>query len=63
MKYKNPAGYVFGYISTNGGTSYDPERIKAVIQIIPSAIAQEFGITDPDVVRYARLWHKHIGIA
>jgi len=50
---KNPASYVLGYISTNGGQKIDKTKMNIVFNY---ALPFVDDVTKPDVVRYSRMW-------
>ena len=53
-EYKNPLGYVLGYIASRGGTKIDNETVdKAFL-----SLEKDGDVKQPDVIRYARLWMK-----
>ena len=68
IQYKNPAGFVFGFLSTNGGKEISKKNMKFILkniediieedtgEIIESLIYKEFSIKPPAVIRYAKLW-------
>ena len=60
LKYKNHVGYILGYIASQGGKSLKPEQIKLVIKNILPQVAEEGGLSPPDVVRYARFWKEFL---
>jgi hypothetical protein len=51
----NPIGFILGYIATDGGKNMNKTQVKNVIKIVKK-LDDEGGITDPDVIRYSRLW-------
>jgi hypothetical protein len=54
VQYKNPSGYVLGFLATNGGRNMDKENIKRIIEDILPHVS---GSVEPaDVIRYSRLW-------
>jgi hypothetical protein len=55
IKYKNPIGYILGYLASQGGTSMQHARVMTVINRVLPRIGED-GITAPDVIRYARYW-------
>ena len=68
IQYKNPAGFVFGFLSTNGGKEISKKNMKFILkniedivedetdQIKESLVYKEFSIKPPAVIRYAKLW-------
>lgn len=58
-KYINPGAFILGYIASNGGRNMNVDRVRHAFGLIID-ITEE-GITQPDVVRYARYWMK-IGV-
>jgi hypothetical protein len=50
--YKNPYGYILGYIGSRGGRGITRESIKQAFDSIGSTE----GIEEPDVVRYSVFW-------
>ncbi len=57
--YKNPLGYILGYISIDKYGNINKDRINTIfdnLESINSEIAPTANITKPDVLRYARLW-------
>lgn len=58
VEYKNPTGYILGYLATSGGIKMDKEQFNYVIKnVLPHAEHQE-SVLPPDVIRYSRLWIK-----
>lgn len=57
IHFKNPMAYVLGFIASKGGTSITKKSVEKVFNMLPS-IESSYGIKEPDVVRYARLWIK-----
>jgi hypothetical protein len=68
IQYKNPAGFVFGFLSTNGGKEISKKNMKFILkniediieedtgEIKESLVYKEFSIKPPAVIRYAKLW-------
>ena len=68
IQYKNPAGFVLGFLSTNGTNEILKKNIKFILENIEdiiveetgeikeSLIYKEFSIKPPAVIRYAKLW-------
>jgi hypothetical protein len=54
-KFKNPLGYILGYVATHGGANFDRTRILKLFKDLPR-IDTSGGTTPPDVLRYARFW-------
>jgi Family of unknown function (DUF5770) len=58
VEYKNPTGYILGYLATGGGIKMDKDQFNYVIKnVLPHAEHQE-SVLPPDVIRYSRLWIK-----
>lgn len=67
LKFKNPIGFIYGYIVTKGGRDMKPEYAKKIIfpenerSDISKYRQQLFknnGIEPPDIIKYGRLWLK-----
>ena len=56
LRYKNPAGYILGYLATKGGVSMDPGVVSSVIKYVLPSVADDSGLAPPDVIRYSRFW-------
>ena len=68
IQYKNPAGFVLGFLSTNGGKEISKKNMKFILENIEdiiveetgeikeSLIYKEFSIKSAAVIRYAKLW-------
>jgi hypothetical protein len=68
VQYKNPAGYLFGFLATNGDKDITDKYMKPIIKLLEeitdkkgnvikiSVIYEDYSIKPPDVVRYAKLW-------
>jgi len=54
MKYKNPLGFILGFVASKEGTKITKESFDNVVKILPKI--EEEGVTKEDVLRYARLW-------
>jgi hypothetical protein len=53
IEFKNPSGYVLGYLASKGGKKIE----KSIVQnIFKNALPHTQGITEPDIIRYAKLW-------
>jgi len=53
---KNPIAFILGYLATNGGSRMDHNTVMFVLNRILPKIGDEGGVTEPDVIRYARFW-------
>jgi hypothetical protein len=56
LEYKNPAGYVLGFLASSGGRKMSEKNINFVIEELLPIVGKDYGITPPDVIRYARYW-------
>lgn len=56
LKYKNPAGYILGYVASRGGRSLKEKDVKEVIDHALPLVAETNGVEPSDVLRYARFW-------
>jgi hypothetical protein len=58
IEYKNPTGFILGYVCTKGGIKIDEKIINIVSKhILP--YLEDKSITLPDIIRYSRLWLFH----
>lgn len=59
-KYLNPTAYVLGYYASQGGRDMSPvnvrERLARITKNIFPHQPPEVGVTEADVIRYARFW-------
>ena len=55
IMYKNPYAYVLGYMANRGGL------LKNSFQEVVKKFLPQEGVTEPDVLRYARLWDNSLG--
>ncbi len=55
-EYKNPSAYILGYIATNGGNKIEKRSLKETFEIIEEGKIEDSSVTQPDVIRYCRLW-------
>jgi hypothetical protein len=53
IEFKNPTGYVLGYLASKGGKKIEKSIIENVFK---KALPHTQGITEPDIIRYAKLW-------
>jgi len=60
IEYKNYAGYVLGYIASQGGKTLKVPQVQHVIKDILPYVAEEGGLAPADVVRYARFWKEFL---
>ena len=60
VKYKNPMGYILGYLSTLGGKNFNTKIIKSIFKKLNDQKFKNSGIMKPDVIRYARLWLQEL---
>ena len=61
IKYKNPYGIVFGYLITKQSKIIDTEKFKKIIKkfnTFKKESEYEIFVTEPDLLRYARLWEN-----
>ena len=61
IKYKNPYGIVFGYLITKQSKNIDTEKFKKIIKefnTFKKESEYEIFVTEPDLLRYARLWQN-----
>lgn len=66
IKFKNPIGYIFGYVASKGGRSMEPDFVKTVIYgrekerqditKLRENLFTEGGLKPPDIIKYGRLW-------
>lgn len=57
-EYKNPTAYILGYIASMDSTTTKLNRknVENVLRNILPKLDTESSITEPDILRYARLW-------
>jgi hypothetical protein len=55
VEFKNPTGYVLGYIVTDGGKRITKKNVDFVFKTILPTV-QDKSVKEPDVIRYSRLW-------
>ena len=55
-EYKNPTGYVLGYMASNGGFNMVGEKIFDLFDLLE--FLEDKSVKPEDVIRYARLWLK-----
>jgi hypothetical protein len=55
-EYKNPTGYVLGYMASNGGFNMVGEKIFDIFDLLE--FLEDKSVKPEDVIRYARLWLK-----
>jgi hypothetical protein len=53
---KNPTAYILGYITSKGGKDIEKKQFKYVVDKILPLVDVKNNITEPDILRYARLW-------
>lgn len=54
-EYKNPTAYILGYIATNyGGNQINKDKLIECFNLLDKLADKS--VTQPDVIRYARLW-------
>ena len=61
IKYKNPYGIVFGYLIIKQRKIIDTEIFKKIIKkfnTFKKESEYEIFVTEPDLLRYARLWEN-----
>jgi hypothetical protein len=56
INYKNPTGYVLGYIATRGGRNLDKKSVTNIFKYILPKLQES--VEQPDVIRYGRYWQK-----
>ncbi len=60
IEYKNPLGYICGYMATKGGRTMAIHDVKEIIKLLDllnkAVVKSGGGVEPPDVVRYARFW-------
>ena len=56
IEYKNPTGFVLGYIASQNGNVLEKKRLEYVFKAVLPYISDE-SINKSDIVRYARYWH------
>jgi ribosomal protein S18 acetylase RimI-like enzyme len=60
IQYKNPWGFILGYLASKGGQKLSKLRVKDIISKVPPDVSKEYGIQPADVVRYARFWNLYL---
>jgi hypothetical protein len=60
IQYKNPLGFILGYLATNNGSKLKKENVMFVIKTILPKLKKDSGIEPEDVIRYARFWTKYL---
>ncbi len=55
-EYKNPTGFILGYFATNGGVKINKKNLKKTFDIIEEEKIMDNSISQPDIIRYCRLW-------
>jgi len=60
LEYRNPWAFVLGFIASGGGRRLEKAEILNTLAKTPVAIKEKYGITPPDVIRYARYWVRFI---
>ena len=58
-KYLNPAAFVLGMLASRSGRELEKTHVLEVIEKLSPELQSEYGITPPDVIRYARFWVKY----
>jgi hypothetical protein len=54
-EYKNPTAYILGYIATNnGGNKINKDKLIECFNLLDKLVDKS--VTQPDIIRYARLW-------
>lgn len=58
VDFKNPYGYVLGYIASSGGNKIDKKNVEYIFNNILPFINSESEnfVKQPDVIRYAKFW-------
>jgi hypothetical protein len=56
VEYKNPVGYILGYIASRGGYSINEKAVENIFVNVLPVVNNMSRVTEPDVIRYARLW-------
>lgn len=57
IRYKNPEGYVLGYIASQGGRKMTVESYKRALLLL-DRVNDKDSLTPPDIVRYGAFWLK-----
>jgi hypothetical protein len=60
LRYKNPVGYILGYLASRGGREIKHDTVMNVITKVLPKLGDEGGVAPPDVIRYARFWKKYL---
>jgi len=55
-EYKNPTGYILGYMVSNGGFKMVGEKIFDIFDLLE--FLEDKSVKPEDIIRYARLWLK-----
>lgn len=60
IEYVNPVGFIIGYMATRDSTELESNKIKKAIEYSKKSPIENLKVnmTEPDVVRYARLWRS-----
>lgn len=58
IQYKNPTAYILGYMANAGSArnKLNRKNVENILRNVLPKIPADAGITEPDVIRYARLW-------
>ena len=59
IQYKNPKGYVLGYIGSNAGKAVNKKSIQKAIQCrdnLPQNVFNEDLVVNEDIIKYAYYW-------
>jgi hypothetical protein len=56
--YKNPTGYILGYIVTGGGGDINKIQLSRMVNLIQKELLEDKSVQPPDILRYARLWQN-----
>lgn len=56
IQYRNPVGYVLGYLASGGGREMNRKKIMEIINDLLPKLDGDGGVEPPDVIRYARYW-------
>jgi hypothetical protein len=60
LRFKNPTAYIMGYIASSGGKEITKKNVDYVFSNVLPIFGQEAGVTEADVIRYARFWKEHL---
>lgn len=55
IQYKNPTAYILGYMVSKGGKEIDKKIYSNVVKTYLPHVDPKIGLTEPDIIRYARL--------